>query len=183
MESLSGKLLVAAPQLRDPNFVQTVVLIIQHEPQGALGVILNRPSQQSVREVCEILDHQPCSSDRPIYSGGPVPGPLLAVHTASSHADQEILPGLFVSAKESSFHNLLDNEQDHWRIYSGHAGWGEGQLDGELRAGGWLTTDAVIEDIFSDYQTLWKRMTSRIGLNILVPGLRPDQVPKDPGLN
>jgi len=56
-------------------------------------------------------------------------------------------------------------------------------LEGELKLGGWLTSAATVDDVFSDHETLWRQVTSRIGLNILVPGLRPEQVPKDPGLN
>ena len=183
MESLAGKFLVAAPQLRDPNFAQTVVFLIQHRPEGAFGVIINRPSEKSVREVWEILDREECKSEDPVYMGGPVPGPLLALHTFRDQADQEIVPGLFLSADESRFHEILGQTTENCRIFSGNAGWGEGQLDGELEAGGWLTTPASAEDIFSDHETLWKRMTSRIGLGILVPDIDPEQVPRDPGMN
>jgi len=183
MESLTGKLLVATPQLRDPNFCQTVLFIIQHQPEGALGVVLNRPSDKSVQNVWKVVGKPTCDSDQLVYVGGPVPGPLLAIHTLSSHADQEVLPGLYVTAQESEFHQLVDHTMEDCRVYSGHAGWGAGQLDEELKAGGWLTTGATVGDVFSDYETLWKRMTSRIGLSILAPDMRPEQVPKDPWLN
>ena len=183
MKSLKGKLLVASHQLSDPNFFQTVVLIIQHEAQGALGVVLNRPSEKSVQEVWEMIGKQPCGSEQLVHVGGPVPGPLLALHTLGAQADGEVMPGLYVTAQENVFQELVNQTEENFRLYSGHAGWGEGQLDAELKAGGWLTTAAVVDDIFSDYQTLWKRIISRIGLKILAPGVRPEQVPKDPGLN
>lgn len=183
MKSLTGKFLVASPQLSDPNFSQTVVLMIQHEPQGALGLVLNRPSEKTVSEVWEMIGKTPCSVEQLVHIGGPVPGPLLALHTLASYADQEVLPGLYVTAQESAFEELVNQSEEEFRLYSGHAGWSAGQLDGELEASGWLTTSATAEDIFSDYETLWKRTTSRIGIGILAPGVRPEQVPKDPGLN
>lgn len=183
MKSLSGNFLVASPQLRDPNFFQTVVLMIQHEPQGALGLVLNRPSEKTVQEVWEMVGKGLCDSEQPVHVGGPVPGPLLALHTHLSEADQEVLPGLFVTAQESVFQELIGQKEQGFRLFSGHAGWGEGQLDEELKTGGWLTTTATVEDVFSDHETLWKRMTSRIGLSILAPGVRPDQIPSDPGMN
>lgn len=183
MKSLTGKFLVASPQLGDPNFSQTVVLMIQHESQGALGLVLNRPSEKTVREVWEMIDKPPCESEQLVHIGGPVPGPLLALHTLRSCADQEVLPGLYVTAQENAFEELVNQSEEKYRLYSGHAGWAAGQLDGELKASGWLTTSATVDDVFSDYETLWKRMTSRIGIGILAPGVRPDQVPKDPGLN
>jgi len=185
MDTLTGKFLVASPRLRDPNFSQTVVFIIQHQEEGALGVILNRPSEKSVQDVWKVVGKPTCDSEQRVYLGGPVPGPLLAIHTLSSRADQEVLPGLFVTAQESEFHQLVDQTMEDCRVYSGHAGWGGGQrqLDAEMEAGGWLTTGATADDIFSDSDTLWKRMTSRIGLGILAPEIHPDQVPKDPGVN
>lgn len=183
MKSLAGKLLVASPQLRDPNFAQTVVLMIQHESQGAFGVILNRPGDKTIEEVWQILGKGSCECQQNVYVGGPVPGPLIALHTEESLFDQQVFPGLYATAQESAFHDLLGGGENNFRIYSGHAGWGTGQLEGELNMGGWLTTPATIDDVFSGHDSLWKQVTSRIGLNILVPGLRPDRVPKDPGLN
>ncbi len=184
MKSLSGKLLIASPQLRDPNFAQTVVMMIQHESQGAFGIILNRPGDKTVDQVWELLGKEVCDCDKLVYMGGPVPGPLIALHTVESLSDQEVIPGLYATAQAAAFDELINSEQEEdFRIYSGHAGWGDGQLENELKHGGWLTFDAKVDDVFSDHETIWREVTSRIGLKILAPGLRPEQVPKDPGLN
>jgi putative transcriptional regulator len=183
MKCLAGKLLVASPQLEDPNFFQTVVLMVQHESQGAFGVVLNRPSEKSLNEVWEMIGKNPCGIDQLVHIGGPVPGPLLALHTVEKQSDQEILPGLHVTGQESAFEALIQNPTAKYRFFSGHAGWGSGQLEGELKVGGWLQSDATIDDVFSDFETLWDQVTSRIGLQIIAPGIRPDQIPKDPGLN
>jgi len=183
MKPLTGKLLVASRQLHDPNFAQTVVLMIQQESQGAFGVILNRPGDKTIDEVWQLLGKESCDCQQTVYVGGPVPGPLIALHTVESLSDQQVFPGLYVTAQATAFDELLNQSEGDFRIFSGHAGWGDGQLEGELKLGGWLTFAATIDDVFSDHETLWRQVTSRIGLNILVPGLRPEQVPKDPGLN
>jgi len=183
MKTLTGKLLVASPQLQDPNFAQTVVLMIQHETQGAFGVILNRPGDKSVDEVWEMIGKESCDCQETVYVGGPVPGPLIALHNLQSLSDQQVLPGLYVTAQATAFDELVKQPIANFRLYSGHAGWAAGQLETELKLGGWLTVDAEIADVFSEYETLWRQVTSRIGLKILAPGLRPEHVPKDPGLN
>lgn len=182
MKSLTGKLLVASPKLRDPNFFQTVVLMIQHESQGALGLILNRPSDHTVKQAWELLGNS-CPCEEPIYIGGPVPGPVLAVHTYEELADQMVLPGLFVTGQNHSFEDLFLRDAQHYRFFSGNSGWASGQLEAEMQVGGWLTTSALIDDVFSDYETLWKTVTTRIGLNIAAPGIHPDQLPPDPSMN
>ena len=183
MKSLTGKLLVASPQLRDPNFAQTVVLMIQHESQGAFGVVLNRPGDKSVDEVWEMVGKEPCDCHQSVNVGGPVPGPLMALHTLEALSDQQVLPGLYVTAQAVAFDELVQQTEEDFRIYSGHAGWGSGQLEEELKQGGWLTSNATVDDVFADHETLWRHITSRIGLKILAPGLRPEHLPDDPSLN
>ena len=183
MKSLSGKLLVASPQLQDPNFVQTVVLMIQHEEQGAFGVILNRPGDKTVDEVWELIDKEPPGCDLSVHVGGPVPGPLIALHTQQELSDQQVLPGLYVTAQATAFEELLASPDQEFRIYSGHAGWAGGQLEDELKIGGWLTSDATLDDVFCNHETLWKQVTSRIGIGIIAPGLKEEQIPDDPSLN
>jgi putative transcriptional regulator len=70
-----------------------------------------------------------------------------------------------------------------FRIFSGHAGWGEGQLDGELEMGGWLSSRATPEEVFGDDGRLWERVTQRIGLEIMIPDIPQKQRPDDPSMN
>ena len=81
---LAGHFLVASRYLRDPNFAQSVVLMIHHDHQGAMGVVINRPSDKTVREVWEMIGNDPCDRDEPIFVGGPVPGPLVGTPLAAS---------------------------------------------------------------------------------------------------
>ena len=102
MKSLAGQFLVASPHLRDPNFAQAVVLMLQHEEQGALGVVLNRPGDKTVDEVWEMIGSDPFGCDELVHVGGPVPGPLIALHNQRSYSEKEILPKLFMSMQKDS---------------------------------------------------------------------------------
>jgi putative transcriptional regulator len=181
--SLAGYFLVASRYLRDPNFVQSVVLMIHHDHQGAMGVVINRPSDKTVREVWEMIGNEPCDRDERIYVGGPVPGPLLALHRLSAFSDHELLPGLFVSTHRDALDLIVRKKNVPLRLCSGNAGWGSGQLESELEAGGWLYTKATIDDVFADHESIWKTVTQRIGLEIMAPDLDSEHTPPDPSMN
>ena len=181
--SLSGKLLVASRKLRDPNFRRTVVLLLEHNHDGALGVVLNRPADRTVRQVWEAVDFEPCDCDQPLNHGGPVPGPLIALHRSREHSEKTVLPGLYLSMQKATVDPLVRQEEHPFRLYSGNSGWGGGQLEGELRQGGWLTTAAKADDVFADSDSLWESVTNRIALDVLMPGLPADALPDDPSLN
>ena len=89
MDSLEGHFLLASENLLDPNFARAVVLMIQHNDQGALGVILNRPTSKTVRELWQDVGQSPCQSQQPVCLGGPVSGPLMAVHPLAELAEVE----------------------------------------------------------------------------------------------
>jgi putative AlgH/UPF0301 family transcriptional regulator len=84
-------------------------------------------------------------------------------------------------------HDALDvivrRQDSAVRIYRAHAGWGGGQLEGEMEAGGWLSTRATIDDVFADHETIWKTATQRTGLEIMAPELDREHVPPDPSMN
>ncbi|QDU87597.1 hypothetical protein Pla175_09620 [Pirellulimonas nuda] len=180
---LAGKLLVASRHLRDPNFLRTVVLILEHTADGALGVVLNRPSGRTVQEVWRAIEAPPCDSQAPIYVGGPVPGPLIALHTDAQVAEKRVLPGLFMAIEREKIDALVRQDDKPFRLYSSNSGWGAGQLESELAAGGWLTTDALAGDVFASAESLWTDVTKRIGLKIMLPKTPPDRLPSDPSMN
>jgi len=181
MNSLESHFLIAAPQLLDPNFVKTVVLIIQHTDQGALGLVLNRPTSKTVKELWSEVGDAHCQSEHPVYLGGPVSGPLMAIHADRSLAEMEILPGVFFAAKKASLDELVDRDDD-CKLFVGHAGWGPGQLDAEIEAGGWLIAPAAPEYVFYDGDDLWDTVMSLTGTN-LAEMLNIKQVPDDPSVN
>jgi putative transcriptional regulator len=181
--SLAGHFLVASRYLRDPNFLRSVVLMIQHDNEGAVGVVINRPTDKTVRDVWDQIGYDPCDREDLIYIGGPVPGPLVAVHTLEPFSEREVVPGVHVAMSRDAIDVIVRRKDVTLRLYSGHAGWGSGQLEGELAAGGWLTTEATKDDIFADHETIWKSVTQRIGLEIMAPDIAEKLVPPDPSLN
>ncbi|MGI9458049.1 MAG: YqgE/AlgH family protein [Aeoliella sp.] len=186
MSSIAGKLLVASRNLRDPSFAQAVVLMLEHSGEGALGVVLNRPSPKTVRDVWESLGEPECDNDDHLYLGGPVPGPLVALHAAEELGEKRVLPGLYMSVQRDCIEQLVRTPEINVRLYSGHAGWGDGQLEGELKAGGWHTVAAAADDVLRDddaTESLWADVLQRISLDILMPGVSPDDLPPDPSWN
>lgn len=186
MESIAGKLLVASRHLRDPNFARTVVLMLEHNTEGALGLVLNRPSPRTVADVWESIGEPEVTSSDVVHLGGPVAGPLIALHLAEELGEKQVLPGLYMSVQKDSLEQLVRTPDVVQRLYSGHSGWGPGQLEGELKAGGWLVADAVVDEVFGeeeDLEGLWNQVLARINLKILLPGVPPERLPRDPHLN
>jgi putative transcriptional regulator len=183
MNSLAGQFLVASPHLRDPNFVRTVVLMLQHEEQGALGVVINRPGDKTVDEVWDMIGADLPGCDEQVYVGGPVPGPLIALHDQPKLSERQVVPSLYMSMQRDAIDELVRLKSATFRLFSSHSGWGGGQLENELTVGGWLTTPAVVADVFGDYESVWKEVCGRIGRSIIAPNVPPERVPTDPELN
>lgn len=183
MDSLKGHLLVASPHLLDPNFVRTVVLLIQHTDEGAFGVVLNRPTQSTVSEVWSELGAGSCDDLRHVNLGGPVSGPLLALHTKAVLSEMEVVPGVHFAAQREHLEKLVAKHTTPFRLFVGHSGWGSGQLERELKEGSWLTMPAEAEHVFFEEGDLWKEVTQKIGRSILSSALNIKHVPPDPSLN
>ena len=146
-------------------------------------MILNRPTNFPLREVWYAITEQDCELDSPIYTGGPVEGPLVAVHQRSELAENEVIPGVYISSEKENLEKLLTEEMGQCKIFSGYSGWGPGQLEAELEVGSWFQTSARKIDIFSNSQNLWEEVAGRIGNAIMFR----DEVEKigkcDPSLN
>jgi putative transcriptional regulator len=183
MAFLKGHLLFAAPQLADPNFAQTVVLLIEHDENGAFGVVLNRPSGRTVREVWDELSEAPCDCDEAINVGGPVMGPLLAIHRQDSLAEAEIMSGVFLAAQREHLDQLVREPVADFRLFSGYSGWGKGQLENEMKLGGWITMRATEEYIFDDSGDLWNRVGRDITRDVLGAEQKLKHFPEDPSVN
>jgi len=179
----TGRLLVAEPMLGDPNFDRTVVLMIQHSSEGALGLVLNRPTDVPVAEALPGWGHV-ATDPAVLHVGGPVEEQsgwcLARAHQPESLVgfvpmvgdlglvDLELDP-LEVAA---SFHAV--------RLYAGYSGWGPGQLEHELTEDAWFVADAEPDDPFLPVgAALWKRILARQG----GPLARLALFPTDPSLN
>lgn len=182
MKSLSAHFLVSSPQLVDPNFLHTVVLLIQHTEE-ALGLVLNRPTSKTVEELWKEVGELPCLVEGHVHLGGPVPGPIMSVHANQFFAELEIVPGVFFAAKKDNLDELVLQMDDPMRIFLGHAGWGPGQLENELDEGAWQTMPATAEYIFYDGTDLWETVRRKIAGTTLKSILNIEHVPDDPSMN
>jgi len=180
----TGRLLVATPALEDANFTRSVILVLDHDDDGALGVVLNRASDLTVDETVvgwgDLVGVPPV-----VFGGGPVePTAVVALGRA-----RVAVPG------DQGFSDRLDRVQlvdlgddpalaaahlERVRVFAGYAGWGPGQLEGEIDAGAWFTVDAEPGDVFThDPDRLWQSVLRR----------QPDELalfatfPADPSLN
>lgn len=175
MQSLKGSLLIASPGLADPNFSRTVVLIVEHNEEGALGVVLNRPGKVSVSDLWSSLSSEPCGCDSKTFVGGPVQeNSVLILHGFEdlSSGSQEVISGVYLGSELSLLEMILARSGDtspevvsgSFRLYCGYAGWGAGQLDQEMDSGGWLTLPAKLEHIFqADTDELWTQALRGVG--------------------
>ena len=169
--------------MADPNFARTLVLLIEHNREGALGVVVNRPLTKTLQELWREVGSAPCHSRQPIYWGGPVPGPLLSLHTKSTLAETEPASGVFFAAKKQHLDALVLTEEPAYKIFIGHAGWGAGQLESELRQGGWRTLPATAGHVFSTEDDLWETVFRQLGRSLLKSILNVKDLPQDPTVN
>lgn len=164
MESLRGHLLIAGPSLLDPNFWRTVVLVGEHTDEGALGVVLNRSSETSVDEA---LPELALLADEmgAVHVGGPVQPSAVVVLADFAEAEQaESLVLDSVGFLPAEIEPDALGELRRARVYVGYAGWGPGQLDGELEDGSWIVEPAQPDDVFTDDpEGLWSAVLRRKG--------------------
>jgi putative transcriptional regulator len=181
MESVRGQLLIAGPPLLDPNFWRTVVLVIGHNDEGALGLVLNRPSEttvaEAVTELSELVD-----PDEQLYIGGPVqPSSVIVVAHFEDPDDAALLAfdDIGVLGTGSTPEELSVGVRAA-RAFVGHAGWGPGQLDAELERGDWILEEARADDVFAaESRQLWSEVLTRKGGSYALVA----RMPPDPSLN
>lgn len=182
MDSLAGKLLIATPDLIDPNFLRSVIFLVQHTDQGASGVILNQPTPTTVSAVWDEISDAECECEHPVSCGGPVDGPLLALHQMSEVSEREVIKGVHLSMHRSSLHRLVMQSEFTFRIFSGYSGWGPNQLDMEVEHGGWLILPADADHVFVENDHLWRSVCEHVGHDVLRPHIGSIR-PVDPSVN
>ena len=182
MESVRGQLLIAGPALLDPNFFRTVVLIVEHSEEGALGVVLNRPSETTVIDAVSQLEEL-VEPDDPVFIGGPVqPSSVIVVCQFEDPGDAALVAfdDVGVLAADSSPAEAEAPRVRRARAFVGHAGWGPGQLDGELERGDWIVETARHEDAFAEEPAeLWGAVLTRKGGSYALVA----RMPPDPSVN
>lgn len=177
-ESLRGHYLIAGRRLRDRNFFKTVVLMVEHNHQGAMGLVVNRPSSVTVAHALSQHFELPETDDL-VYVGGPVePSHLFIIHNSEEfdHDESPIVPGLFVGSSPDVFETVVEasaagNPDLRFRIFSGCAGWAPGQLEGELARGDWLHHPAASDSVFQqDPYQLWDFLMNKVSQeNAILP--------------
>lgn len=168
---LAPTLLLSMPQMHDPNFEQSVVLLCDHTDEGAFGLVLNRPTTTAAAEVVA-LDPPPEIRQGPLlWTGGPVEperGWILLGGTPDESDPEdatEVAPGLFLSTSIDLLRRVIEAPPHRTRVLTGYAGWGPGQLDEELSASAWLTVDVDPELIFdTPADEMWDRAIRRLGV-------------------
>ncbi len=181
--SLEGHLLVASPELNDPNFARSVVLIIQHNSAGAFGLVLTQSTNVSVEQVWQKVSGSTCRTRDAIYHGGPVDGPLMALHADREIGGSEILSGALYSVAAEQLENLVVSNAQPARFFIGYSGWGDGQLERELEAGGWLIVRARPEDLFQSIDGFWEATLRRVAGQSVLKSMGIDDFPQDLSAN
>jgi putative transcriptional regulator len=179
MPTLSSHLLIASPRMDDPNFAQSVVLIVQHDEEGAFGLVLNRPSDTGVKTLWQQVGEGQCASEGQVHIGGPCGGPLMALHTAENAGQRQVLPGLWFTSDADDLRWLVEHDPPRTRYFVGYAGWAPGQLETELQQSAWHLLPATMDMTTQAPSGVWTQLIGRI---MGVPAW-PRVIPPDPSVN
>jgi putative transcriptional regulator len=178
---LQGQLLVASPTMADPNFARTVIAIANHDEDGALGIVLNRPSDTEVVEAVPELEGV-VDGNEVVFVGVPVqPASIVVLAEFEDPAEAAFLVvgGIGLVSDRTGLERL-DTVTARRRIFAGYAGWGPGQLESELEREDWIIEPALPEDVFSEAPVeLWAQVLDRKGGQFRLLA----RMPADPSVN
>ena len=175
MDSLTGQFLIATTKMLDPRFMEAVILICSHDESGAMGLVVNHPlSQVSMAEVLDNFAVEVPDLDLPpVLLGGPVDMETgFFLHSSDYRFEPEtgimVTDSIFLSRSMGLLRDIsMGQGPRHFLFMLGYAGWGPGQLEGELCGEGWLPLPAQTEDLFlTPPEQMWKKVTARYGIEI-----------------
>ena len=178
-KSLKGQLLLDGGRLHGSFFHRTVVLVCQHDPDGAFGLVLNRSSDGRVGELlnAEVPERL---KDQPVYVGGPVqPAALSYLHTDNFLLEANVIPNLNVGHSLESLVEIAASfsATQQVRVFAGYAGWSPGQLDDEMKRKAWLVHPASIDLVFPPRpEELWRTILCGKGWQYRLLALAPDDL-------
>jgi putative transcriptional regulator len=172
---LTGQFLIAMPAMADPNFDRTVTYVCEHNDEGALGIIVNRPSSMSLGEILEQMELKPSDpglAALPVLQGGPVqPERGFVIHDDGGveYGSTLAVPdGLQVTTSRDILVAMAEGRGPKRAVVAlGYAGWGAGQLEAELTANAWLTVPASADIIFQvPYERRWESAAALLGVDM-----------------
>jgi putative transcriptional regulator len=170
VKALAPGFLIAMPQLLDPNFQKTVVLMLEHGDGGSIGLVINRQAGLTFEDLSrsqklEVARHR---YGEHLYVGGPVETYRgFVLHDSQAIEEKaEVLPGLFLSVTADALERLLKDESATLRFCLGYAGWGPGQVERELQQGSWLFTEATRDGVLaSNPEHVWEEVIRGMGID------------------
>ena len=167
-ERFRPALLLSMPQLQDPNFARTVVLLCDFVPDGAFGLVLNRPTAMPASTMVKLDPPVVGGNDLPLCIGGPVEperGWILLGDVPEDAEYRTIRDGLYLSTSPTLLRRILQEQNPaRARVLAGYAGWGPGQLDQELAQSAWLMSDVELDLVFDiPPATMWETAIRRLG--------------------
>ncbi|MFP2929363.1 YqgE/AlgH family protein [Pyxidicoccus sp. 3LG] len=170
MKNLAPGLLLAMPQLGDPNFYRSVILMIEHGETGSMGLVINRGAPLTLGELArgQNLGISSARESQSVFVGGPVePQRGFVLHDHSELLEKHpVMPGLFLSVTLDALGPLLENPSPRLRFCLGYAGWGPKQLENEIAAGSWLFAEATAEAVLGlEPGKLWETTLRGMGVD------------------
>jgi putative transcriptional regulator len=164
----SATFLVADRDMQDPNFAQTVILLIDYDAQGAFGLIINRPTRHTLAEIWPEITGLEAHS---VFWGGPVFPNRLLFLLRSDDAPQEmrrVIPGVHLGSDELTLKRIIAEGEEEFRTYAGYSGWAPGQLDDEIARGDWHIVPAERRFIFDTRpDELWDELIQRVDIQVV----------------
>ncbi|MFI5367117.1 MAG: YqgE/AlgH family protein [Candidatus Binatia bacterium] len=170
-DSLAPTLLLAMPQMQDPNFARSVVLLCKHEREGAMGLVVNQRTETKVSSIVELEPPPQRDSGIEVWVGGPVEprrGWLLLGYDPGTEESIRVGEGFYLSASPTLLRGLIEaaDVSLEQRFLLGYAGWGEGQLESELAASAWLTVEPTRRLVFgTSPEIMWEAAIRSLGID------------------
>lgn len=177
-----GTMLIASPALADSPYRRCVVLVLQNNDDGTFGVVLNRPANEDIKSAWQGMTGT-SEDNRNIVQGGPIGGPVFAIHQKPAIAELAVPGGVFVTSQSDKFQQLIDQDDAQYRIVFGIAGWKQGQLQNEIESGLWFEHHADLSRIFDNPEFMWERSLRQYGRKMLADTIGLNSIPIDPLLN
>ena len=172
------------PSLIDPNFARSVLIMLKHGEDGAMGLVLNRPTEATISDLAGTVFESGFEWGKPIHLGGPVTGPFMVIHTIEDLADQEVIPGVYHTLEATKVQEIISRKPEPCLAVANYAGWGPGQLEGEFDEDYWLTLPATSEHVFwAGDKDLWKVLVNEVNAKKLSEFLGLGGMPPDPRVN